>query len=688
MHAVGGQPAAPSESSSSPFHRGELAIQKQLGVADRLASFARKVVRNYLTEQHQTFFRQLPFVVAASVDNYGYPAVTLLAGKPGFMHSPDPSCLQIDRTPDRTDPVLAGWTPGNPVGLLGIELLTRRRNRLNGKLTLGENGVLHVRVGQSFGNCPQYIQSRGLEFADDPAVAWQGMPETGTELDAEANAMIASAETFFVGSYIDEGKCGGRSVDASHRGGKPGFVRVVGKRLSVPDFAGNLHFNTLGNFLLNPRAGLLFVDFTTGDMLHVSGDVVLDFDSPEVRSFQGAERLWHLDVRRWIRRRAALPLRGGVGEASPNSLMTGSWAESDARLRAAEAGEEWRDYRVERIVDESSVVKSFWLVPNDGDGLLLHQAGQHLPVRLRLAGNNNFEHRVYTLSLAPSDGAYRISVRKQGFFLNYLHEAIQVGSIIQARGPRGEFVVDALEQRPLVLLAGGIGITPMLAMLRHVVYEGLRKRRIRQTWLIHGNRNEAERAFGEELNVLVAAANGAVRLTQVLSEVPEHGQKGVDYQTIGYVDLALLKSLLPFDDFDFYLCGPTPFMQSLYAQLRSIRVPDEQIHAEVFGPSGIKRDTGDVLAAPAKSAVPVLFVKSGMQTQWTPESGSLLELGEAQGLSLPYSCRSGTCGSCRQRLTQGSVTYVSAPVAHVGRDELLLCQAIPSDGSDALMIDA
>ena len=500
--------------------------------------------------------------------------------------------------------------------------------------------------------------------------------------------MIATADTFFVGSYVENGERGKRSVDASHRGGNPGFVRVRENRLSIPDFAGNLHFNTLGNFLINPKAGLLFVDFDNGDMLYLSGDVVLDFDAEEVKTFQGAERLWHLDVRHWVRRKAAFPMRGDAGDASPNSLMTGSWEESDARRLASEAREQWREYRIANIVEESSVVKSFWLEPADQSGLWLHQAGQHLPVRLKLSGESGYTSRVYTLSVAPSDGIYRISVKKQGAFSSHLHDVCEVGSLIQVRAPRGEFVVDAQEPRPLVLLSGGIGITPMLAMLRHVVYEGLRKRRVRRTWFIHGNRTAAERPFSDELGDLVQSAKGAVRVIQVLSEPSTESKEGSDFHAKGFIDLPLLKAVLPFDDFDFYLCGPPVFMQSLYEQLRSLRVPNENIFAEAFGPAGLKRDNDQAMPSASSVPVAVLFSTSGKEARWTPDSGSLLELAEARGMNPPYSCRSGTCGSCRHTLTQGSVTYANKPAAAFSDTEVLLCQALPMAGSKPLIIDA
>lgn len=675
-------------SSPPPFHEGEIAIQRQLGVAERMDAFARKVVRDHMPDQHREFFAQLPFLVAASVDRRGYPAITLLAGTPGFAHSPDAKFLQIDRMPDPSDPVAEGWIPGQPVGLLGIELHTRRRNRMNGMLVRTRTGTIGVTVGQSFGNCPQYIHARDLEFARDPAPEWRGPVEHGTVLDEPAKKMIAAADIFFVGSHTDRGERGSRSVDASHRGGKPGFVRVHDNRLSIPDFTGNFHFNTLGNFLLNPKAGLVFVDLVSGDMLHLSGDVVLDFDSEEVRTFQGAERLWHVAVRRWTRRKGAFPLRGPAGEASPNALMTGSWEESDARREAERSREEWKDFRIAKIVQESSVVKSFWLEPRDAKGPWLHEAGQYLPVRLKLPGDSHHTSRVYTVSVAPSDGIYRISVKKQGIFSAHLHDRCRVGDIMQARAPRGGFVVDALEQRPLVLISAGIGITPMMAMLRHVVHEGIRKRRVRRTWFIHGNRSVEERPFVAELEQLAASSRGTVRIVQVLSRPARGGVDGPDDHARGRIDLPLLEAELPFGDLDFHLCGPPAFMQSLYRQLRSVHVPDHRIHAEAFGPSGIRRDNETGMPPAATAAVCVRFASSGKEAQWTPGRGSLLELAEARGLDLSYSCRAGTCGSCRYVLEQGSVTYPDKPRAPCGEGEVLLCQALPMQGSKPLVIEA
>jgi len=677
-----GTPLTPA----SPFHAGEVAIQRSLGVAERMAEFGGRVVRDFMPDQHRLFYAQLPFLVVATVDGGGDPWAGLLEGLPGFVRSPDPTRLEVSVAPADADPVRAGWRADAAIGVLGIELHTRRRNRVNGMLRKTPQG-LRLHVEHAFGNCPQYIQARGLRFAHAPGEAPAAAPIHGTGLDAAARAIVRAADTCFVASYVDHAD-GRRSVDASHRGGKPGFVRVRGDRLSIPDFAGNLHFNTLGNILLNPRAGLAFVDFASGDLLQLTGRATLDADAEDLRFFQGAERLWHVDVERWVLRRGALSLRGDAGQPSMNSALTGSWEETDARRRAEALRERWRPFRVARIDEESSVVKSFWLEPDDGEGLALFEGGQHLPVRAVLAEGEAPTLRTYTLSLAPSDGAYRLSIRRQGRFSSHMHDHVEVGDRIQARAPRGEFSVDAAEPRPLVLLSAGIGITPMLAMLRHVVYEGVRRHRIRPTWFLHGARNENERAFHAEVAALAAAARGAVLVVQALEDPGPEARAGVDYHVRGRIDLALLEAVLPGDDPDVYLCGPPGFMQALYAGLRSLRVPDQRIHAEAFGPAGLRRENAPASPPVSTRAVPVLFSASGKEARWGPESGTLLELAEARGLAPVHACRQGTCGSCSHALAAGSVAYATPPAAAIAPGRVLLCRAQPAEGSGPIAIEA
>ncbi|MEN2674363.1 pyridoxamine 5'-phosphate oxidase family protein [Herbaspirillum huttiense] len=679
-----------SASPKSPvWHAGEKQLQAQLGVADKMESVGQRVIRDFMPEQHRDFYGQLPFIVVGSVDPSGDAWATFLEGRPGFLASPSPTRLDMHARPAAEDPAAAGMSAGAPVGLLGIEMHTRRRNRMNGVLAPLADGW-RVQVDQSFGNCPRYIQLRDYSFAREPAEAHTGQAETLSTLDAPALALIAGADAFFVATYADQE--GRRQVDVSHRGGKPGFVRVdEAGVLTVPDFNGNLFFSTLGNIVLDGHAGLLFVDYASGDVLQMTGQAEVILDSPEIAAFEGAERLWTFRPQRIVRRRAALVLRWAFQAQafSPYALMTGDWQQAAERVRAQALAGQWRSLKVARIVQESETIRSFHLVADDGAGLLPALPGQHLPIRVRTEAGTAPLIRTYTLSSAPHEGHYRISVKREGVVSQYLHAQLREGDRIEARAPAGDFTLDTATDRPVVLLAGGVGITPMMAMLRHIVQEGLRRQRMRPAILFYAARTLGERAFDAELAELVAASRGAVRLVRVLSDTT--GAREVDaFDAAGRIDMNLLSRSLPFGDYEFYLCGPGGFMQGLYDALRGFGISDERIHAEAFGPASLTR-TGNTVAAAvplapvAETAVPVIFMESLKEARWTPDSGSLLALAEARGLSPEFSCREGHCGSCRTRLLAGEVTYLKPPQASVGEGEVLLCCARPAkpSGTDA-----
>ncbi len=314
-------PATPS-----PWHAGEKQLQSQTGVAERMEAVGSKVLRDHLPEQHQRFYTQLPCIVVGAVDAHGQPWASVLDDRAGFIASPQPRLLTVSRVPDLDDPISHGFTPGAALGLLGIELHTRRRNRVNGRISQLDQQGFSVAVEQAFGNCPQYIQQRQLNQALPPSQPARPMSTHLSALDDAAVATIRMADTFFVASYADVlDDPEQRQVDVSHRGGLKGFVRVDGDVLTIPDFAGNRFFNTLGNFVLNPRAGLVFVDFASGDLLHLTGRVEVILDSPEIAAFEGAERVWKLQVDAAVRRPAALRSRWTFEAFSPASLNTGTW---------------------------------------------------------------------------------------------------------------------------------------------------------------------------------------------------------------------------------------------------------------------------------------------------------------------------------------------------------------------------
>lgn len=667
----------------SPWHEGELAIQRSLGVVERMDATGRNFVRTFMPEQHQQFFPMLPFAAFGAVDANGDVWATMRAAEPGFMQAPDAWNLDVRLPREPDDPADAGMGDAHSIGMLGIQLETRRRNRLNGAIRRGSDDGFTIRVRQSFGNCPQYIQLRQFSFARAPHQPASVRPVRRAGLDDRARAIIANADTFFVASYVDR-DTGERQVDVSHRGGKAGFVQIGEEDvLTIPDFSGNLFFNTLGNFMVNPRAGLLFVDFATGNMLQMTGSAEVILSSPEVAAFQGAERLWRFRPEQVVYREDGLPLRWVFedGGWSPSLLPTGDWGQAKVRLQAAALAEEWRPFRIARVEAESTTIRSLYLEPDDGVGLMAHRAGQHLPIRVRTGADGKPLVRSYTLSSAPTDDLYRISVKEDGEVSRYLH-GLKPGDRIEARAPGGSFTIDGTERRPAVLIGAGVGITPMIAMLQHIVSEGRRKRRTRPTWLFQAARSAEERAFDREIAALVEAGEGNIRVVRALSQ-PGAATEGQDYEVAGRIDLTHLKATLPFDDYDFYLCGPAAFTQSLYDGLRALNIADARIHAETFGLSSLIRSRDIGLSAtakpPASTPVRVIFAAAGKEARWQPGEGTLLDLAEARGLSPEYGCRNGSCGSCSTPVLEGEVAYPQRPSFEVSQGEALICCAVPAE---------
>jgi uncharacterized protein len=208
--------------NAAPFHAGEVAVQSRLGVAERMDEIGRKVVRDHMPEQHQRFYEQLPLMLAGSVDGAGRPWATVLVGRPGFVQAPDAWHLTFDAKPVAGDPAAAGMVVGAPLGLLGIELHTRRRNRVNGELQEAGADGLRLRVRQTTGNCPQYIQGREFEWVRDAADTRPRAIERVDSLDGDVAWFIAAADTLFVATHGH----GRRRCIASRRSG--GFCPAGG----------------------------------------------------------------------------------------------------------------------------------------------------------------------------------------------------------------------------------------------------------------------------------------------------------------------------------------------------------------------------------------------------------------------------------------------------------------------------
>lgn len=315
-------------SQHDTFHQGELIAQQRVGVREKMEAIGPRVIRDYMPDQHRDFFEQLPFLLVGSRDDTGQPWASILAGGIGFVSSPTEQQLQVRAHAHASDPLHGNLHEGAALGLLGIEPHTRRRNRANGVVEQISDAGFSINITESFGNCPKYIQARRPELIT-PESAVPVCEDISTVLTPTMTALITKADTFFIATAADENThhVGGRhGTDVSHRGGKPGFVRVDGNHtLTVPDFIGNFFFNTIGNLVTFPGAGLLFVDFSNGDLLYVAVTGKVIWNGPEVASFIGAQRLMQFSVTQARHVRSALPLRWGDAEASPYLEPLGSW---------------------------------------------------------------------------------------------------------------------------------------------------------------------------------------------------------------------------------------------------------------------------------------------------------------------------------------------------------------------------
>ncbi|MEQ9520657.1 MAG: pyridoxamine 5'-phosphate oxidase family protein [Parvibaculum sp.] len=311
---------------ASPFHEGELRIQGRLGFRDRIDAMARRSVRDYMPEQHRTFFEQLPFLLLGTVDDKRRPWASLVAGKTGFIKSPDPHHLNITAKTLPSSPLQAHIKNGIAVGVLGLEPHTRRRNRMNGTISRCTDIGFNINVVQSFGNCPRYIHTRTMGFTGDETQALPAIHRDG--LDNHMRAIIAAADTFYIATaFENDDNPLANGVDVSHRGGKPGFTKVEGNLLTFPDFNGNRIFNTLGNIEMNPKAGLLFINYDTRDMVYLTGAAKIIWGGAELEGFAGAERLVTIDVEEAIFVKNSFPLRSAFLERSPFTETTGSWGQ-------------------------------------------------------------------------------------------------------------------------------------------------------------------------------------------------------------------------------------------------------------------------------------------------------------------------------------------------------------------------
>lgn len=352
----------------------------------------------------------------------------------------------------------------------------------------------------------------------------------------------------------------------------------------------------------------------------------------------------------------------------------------------------FRNFRVERRENEDGMrsICSFYLVPEDQQPLPAFKPGQfltfHLEVPKTEGGGAEQITRCYSLSDAPQSDHYRVSIKRvppppgsdhlPGRSSNFFHDHVPVGATLQVRAPSGHFYLEP-GTSPIVLIAGGIGITPMLSMLNWCQAH----QPDREVWFFYGVRNGKETAFAAHLNA-IAAANPNVHLRLCFSDPLPEDQPGKDFHHQGRVDVKLFRMELPLKPYHYYICGPTPMMETLVRGLEDWGVPDSQIHFEAFGPASIKRRkpaagaTESAVAVPA-SNITVTFAKSGKQALWSPQSDSLLAFAESQGIAIDSGCRAGGCGTCQTTIRSGEVAYRQSPDYDPEPGTCLMCVCTP-----------
>lgn len=353
-------------------------------------------------------------------------------------------------------------------------------------------------------------------------------------------------------------------------------------------------------------------------------------------------------------------------------------------------------FRVTRRVRESQSVVSFELVPVDIKRSLAFVAGQFVAVRLVLENGESLL-RHYSLSGDPADTTrWRISVKLEsappGLGSTHLHERVAEGDELELAGPAGAFVCEENTQRPVILMSGGVGVTPHVSMLHRLVHASTRR-----VHVMHACENSVMHAFDDEIRQLAAKRDGIHVHVCYRNPLAEDMKRGA-CNSKGVLTKEILQSLLPLDDYEVYLCGPPGFMQANWSMLRELGVGRERIHYEFFGPATILEDQLENLSAPVRSnpvvnpgvnsgVAPVAAANSGEVTvrfhaqaeslPWDPSCRSLLEMAERAGYAPPFNCRAGICSACVTPLLSGGVHYIEEPLVPPSDGEVLLCCARP-----------
>jgi ferredoxin-NADP reductase/MOSC domain-containing protein YiiM/ferredoxin len=439
------------------------------------------------------------------------------------------------------------------------------------------------------------------------------------------------------------------------------------------------------------RPGFYFRVLQEGDV--GTGDDILKIaNGPERISVSEIDTLLYLPghTREQLQRALRIPALAKGWQGSFQAMLQQDLSPQSAAGNPGLADEEqppawpgFRPMRVATINKESDNVTSLILEPTDGQPLPVFQAGQFVVLRLRLDPEKPPVLRSYSLSDLPAADHLRISVKSElkGMGSSFLCSRTQLGDLLDVSAPRGTFTLRP-GQSPVVLLSAGVGATPVMSMLHALAAE----RSQREIWWIYGARNRVEHPFAEESRSLLKQLSHG-RGCIVYSRPAATDQVGADFDAPGHIDIALLERIGVPRNSDFYLCGPSSFLQNMRDGLRIWGALAENVHTEVFGSlealtPGMTHvaQTPHLPKGPPGSGPPISFTRSGITAAWDPKFGSLLELAEACDVPVRWSCRSGVCHTCMTGLIGGSVTYNPEPLERPAPGNALICCSQPNEG--------
>ncbi|KAG2378336.1 hypothetical protein C9374_008479 [Naegleria lovaniensis] len=636
--------------SESNFHEGECFFQHQVGLSEDKSSQLSQFVRNYMPMQHREFYEKMPFLLVSSMDEKERVWASIIVAHPPFLQeSTNVQTLQestndltlpyqakpmvsLARTLDdrsihietmllHGDPLQNNLKSEIPIGILGIEPHTRRRNRVNGRVkgsvAFSNSGIndhhetvsFLLEVDVTMGNCPKYIQAREWNWKDRRREEGYGNVSRGLwVLPSQLEEFISKSDAFFIASASKESMSSSslnptehdrrQGLDVSHRGGKPGFVTVsrtisqVEKTeqtiLEYPEYLGNFMFNTLGNIVTNPKVGLLFINFDNGDLLYMTGKA---FVAQGFQSKPGAQHTVRFYLEEWIYSQKQVPFEWKyLSESIYNPQV--QFQSSLSKVNSNKLG---MDSIVVRCKDRKkethdTVTYTFSTAVALGT---LQKAGQYGTFLIDM-GPSGVVERSWTLTSPGGAGLYEISItvktKEGGLVSNYLYEHMWPEKELRLKGIEGTFTLedcihDLNETKYLVFIAGGIGITPFMSILRRKKLQQLQSiiPQLEKIHLIHVVRTEQDLVFRSEIEKMVHHEFKDVFVFHpflTASHISEDWKGGRG--RLSKTDLEKIICHEQLLETQVMMCGPFGFMENIENIMQEIGLEKGRLHSEQF----------------------------------------------------------------------------------------------------------